>query len=76
MKQKNTKWEKRLLKFRKIIETVFSQLKDHMLIERTLAKSYLGLETMIAGIILAHTVAIVYNQTYHRPLLAIKSILT
>lgn len=76
MKQKNTRWEKRLLGFRKIIDTVFSQLKDHMLIERTLAKSYLGLETRIAGIILAHTVAITYNQTFHRPLLAIKSILT
>lgn len=47
-----------------------------MLIERTLAKSYLGLETRIAGIILVHTVAIAYNQTYPRPLLAIKSILT
>lgn len=75
MKQKNTQKEKRLLRFRKLIDTVFSQLKEHMLIERTLAKSYLGLETRIAGMMLAMTVGIAYNQTYHRPLLALKSII-
>jgi len=75
MKRTNTKREKRLLKFRKIVETIFSQFTDHFRIERTLAKSYPGLETRIAGIVLAHTVAVAYNYQYHRPLLAIKSIL-
>ena len=70
-----TKEDRQLLRKRSIVETVNSQLKDHMRIEQTLARSYEGLLTRLGGAILAFTFAQYYNRVHQRPLLAVKSVL-
>lgn len=74
-KQKNTWIEKKLLKNRKKIETVFSQLKEQMNLEDTKAKSLLGLVSRITGIIFSFTLGIFVNKLLGRKLLNIKSLL-
>lgn len=71
----NTTEDKRLLRQRSIVETVNGQLKDHMQLERTLARSYTGLVARIWSIILAFTFAQFFNRKMERPLLAVKSVL-
>lgn len=71
----NTKRDKQLLRLRSIVETVNSQLKAHMRIEQTLARSYEGVVTRLEGAILAFTFAQYYNRKTKRPLLAVKSVL-
>lgn len=71
----NTKKDTQLLKRRSIVETVNGQLKDHMQLERTLARSYDGLVSRIWSIILAFTFAQFFNRKMERPLLAVKSVL-
>jgi len=70
-----TKVDRLLLRKRSLVETVNSQLKDHMQLERTLARSYDGLLTRIWGIVLAFTFAQYFNSMMQRPLLAVKSVL-
>lgn len=74
-KQKNNWIEKKLLKSRRRIETVFSQLKEQMSLEDTKAKSLLGLVSRIMGIIFSFTLGIYINKLLGRRLLNIKSLL-
>lgn len=71
----NTDGERRLLKKRKIIETVNAQLADQMELKRTRAKSETGLKTRIAGIIASFTFGVYFNWRYQRNILSVKSIL-
>lgn len=71
----NIKEDKQLLRQRSIVETVNGQLKDHMQLERTLARSYAELVSRIWSIILAFTFAQFFNRKMERPLLAVKSVL-
>jgi hypothetical protein len=71
----NTDEDIKLLKKRFIVETVNSQLKDHLRIEETLARSYQGLTTRLWGAVLAFTFAQYLNRKTGRPLLAVKSVL-
>lgn len=71
----NTREDKRLLKKRSIVETVYAQLKGHLRIEETLARSYEGLCARLHGAMLAFTVAQYVNRKSGRPLLAVKSVL-
>lgn len=74
-KQKNSAFERKLLKLRKKIETVFSQLKDQMNLAKTRAKSLLGLASRIIGIITSFTLAVYINSLKGNGLLKIKSLL-
>lgn len=70
-------WMKRLLRKRRgNIETTFSQLKEQMGLERLGAKSYRGLEARVAACLFAYAVGVRFNVRYHRPMRALKSILT
>lgn len=73
--KRNTPVERRLLKKRKIIETVNSQLADQMELKRTRAKSDIGLKTRIAGIIASFTFGMYFNYRHHRNILSVKSLL-
>lgn len=73
--KQNTRTERRLLKKRKIIETVNSQLADQMELKRTRAKSNVGLKTRIAGIIASLTFGMYFNYRHRRNILSVKSIL-
>ena len=75
-KEKNNKKEKRLLRMRKIIETVNSQLKDQMGLERLRAKSYQGLTSRIDNLIFTYLLGVYFNKLTGRNPLSLKSILT
>ena len=75
-KKQNTKKEKQLLKKRKIIETVNSQLKDQMNLEKLRAKSYAGISSRIDNIIFTYIFGVYFNKKHHRNPLNLKSILT
>jgi hypothetical protein len=75
-KKQNTKREKQLLKKRKIIETVNSQLKDQMNLEKLRAKTYEGLSSRIDNIIFTYIFGVYFNKKHHRNPLNLKSILT
>ncbi len=55
-------------RFRKRIETVFSQLNDHLMMIRNYAKQSCGLFTRMAGKIAAMTFMQYVNFTNHRPI--------
>jgi len=74
-KIKLTKWEKRKLKHRQLIETINQQFKDHFGLERLRAKSAEGIKTRVRNIIFSYLIAIYFNKIYHRNLLSIKEIL-
>lgn len=76
MKQQNTKKEKQLLRKRKIIETVNSQLKDQMNLEKLRAKSYEGISSRIDNIIFTYLFGVYFNKKHGRNPLNLKSILT
>lgn len=71
----NTRWEKRKLKHRQIIERINNQLKDHFGIEKLRAKSRDGIATRVRNIIFSYLLAIYFNKMYRRNLLSIKDIL-
>jgi len=75
-KKTNTKKEKKLLKKRKIIETVIGQLKDQMNLEKLRAKTYEGLSNRIGNIIFTFIFGVYFNKKHHRNPLNLKSILT
>lgn len=75
-KKQNTKRERKLLKKRKIIETVIGQLKDQMNLERLRAKTYQGLSSRIDNIIFTYIFGVYFNKKHHRNPLNLKSILT
>lgn len=72
----NTKRDKKLLKGRKIIETVFEQMQDHMNLDCTRAKSHKGLAARIRSILLSFVFGMYWNMLTGRDLLALKSIVT
>lgn len=74
-KQKSNWIEKKLLKSRRKIETIFSQLKEQMNLANTKAKSLLGLASRVMGIIFSFTLGIFVNKLLGRRLLNIKSLL-
>ena len=57
---------------RKRIETIFSQLSDHMMIKRNYAKSFKGLSTRVISKVAAVTVLQMINKINGRPLNHIK----
>lgn len=74
-KVQNTPFEKCLLDtYRRLIETVFSQLDGHMHIEHTGAKTDVGLVKRVVGIVTAFTLGIYLNALLGRDLLAIKEL--
>ena len=74
-KLKNTPLEKWALRhYRQLIETVFSQLADHMHLQNCGTKTDLGLVKRIMGIITAYTLGIFLNFLLGRRLLAIKEL--
>ena len=76
-KQKSNNWVKsKLLRYRRRMETVFSQLKDQMSLSRTRAKSLLGLASRVIGILFSFTLGIYINDLLGRKLLNIKSLLS
>lgn len=74
-KKRNARWEKQLLKKRKVIETVDYQLIDQMNLKRTRAKSEMGLVNRINRMITSFTFGIYFNHLFKRNILSIKSIL-
>lgn len=75
-KIRNTKWEKRKLKHRILIEVINEQLKDHFNLEKLRAKSAEGIQTRIRNIIFSYLMATYFNKKNHRNLLSIKGILS
>lgn len=75
-KIRNTKWEKRKLKHRRLIEVINEQLKDHFNLEKLRAKSVEGIQARIRNIIFSYLVATYFNKKHHRNLLSIKGILS
>lgn len=74
-KQRNTKWERRKLKHRQIIERMNQQLKDHFGLEKLRAKSQAGIATRVRNIMFSYLTAIYFNKMYKRNPLSIKEIL-
>ena len=75
-KIRNTKWEKRKLKHRILIEVINEQLKDHFNLEKLRAKSAEGIKARIRNIIFSYLMATYFNKKNHRNLLSIKEILS
>jgi hypothetical protein len=74
-KARNTTWEKRKLKSRKVVEWVNNQLKDLFELEHLRAVSYQGVKSRIRNIVFSHLIACYFNKKYHRNVLSIKEIL-
>lgn len=75
-KVRNTAWEKRKLKHRRLIEVINEQLKDHFNLEKLRAKSQEGIHARIRNIIFSYLMAVYFNKKYHRNPLSIKGILS
>lgn len=75
-KNKNNKKEWELLKKRKIIETVISQFKDQMNLEKLRAKSYPGLVSRIDNLIFTYIFGVYFNKLTGRNPLNLKNIIT
>lgn len=75
-KIRNTKWEKRKLKHRRLIEVINEQLKDHFNLEKLRAKSAEGIQARIRNIIFSYLMATYFNKKNRRNLLSIKGILS
>lgn len=63
-----TTWSRKLrqliFRFRRRVETVFSQLSEQMNAEKVLAKSYRGLCTRLQNKILGHNLCIAFNNIF------------
>lgn len=75
-KQKNTKWERRKLRNRKVIEWVNNQLKDFGQLEHLRALSYEGINSRIRNLVFSHLMACYFNKIHCRNVLSIKEILS
>ena len=73
--KRNSEFEQKLLKLRRRIETVFSQFKDQMHLNKTRAKSLIGLVSRVLGIIASFTLGIYINNLRGNKLLKIKGLL-
>lgn len=75
MKQRESKAERKLLnRLRQRIETTNGMLKDQFSLEKTRAKTLLGLTKRIFSKLTAMTFGILINRLFERPLLALKSL--
>lgn len=74
-KNRNTKWERRKLKVRKVVEWVNNQLKDFGELEHLGALSYEGVKSRVNNLIFSHLFACYFNKIHHRNVLSIKEIL-
>lgn len=74
-KIRNTDWERRKLRHRRLIEVINEQLKDQFLLEQLKAKSPVGIKSRIRNIIFSFQIATLFNKIHHRNLLSIKEIL-
>lgn len=74
-KQENSEFERKLLKLRRRIETVFSQFKEQMHLAKTRAKSLAGLVSRVLGIITSFTLGLYINSLRGSKLLRIKGLL-
>lgn len=74
-KRQNTKKERKLLRNRKIVETVIGQLKDQMGLEKLRAKTYQGVKSRIDSIIFTYLFGVYINKLYKRNPLNLKSLL-
>ena len=70
-----TAWERKKLKYRKLIEVINEQLKDHFGLEHLRAKSAVGTQSRIRNIIFSYALAVYFNKINGRNLLSIKEIL-
>lgn len=73
--KRNSGFEQKLLRLRKRIETVFSQFKEQMHLNKTRAKSLIGLVTRVLGIITSFTLGMYINSLRGNKLLKIKGLL-
>lgn len=74
-KAKNTRWEKRKLRNRKVVEWVNNQLKDFGELEHLRALSYEGVNSRIRNLVFSHLFACYFNKIHKRNVLSIKEIL-
>lgn len=74
--KRNTKKEKKLLRYRKIVETVNEQLKDQFGLERLRVKTESGLNARVNNIIFTFIFGVYFNKLTGRNPLSLKSILT
>lgn len=74
-RQRNTRWEKRKLRNRKVVEWVNNQLKDFGGLEHLRALSHAGTKSRIRNLIFSHLVACYFNKIHKRNMLSIKEIL-
>lgn len=74
-REKNTPWEKRLLKRRGRIESTIAQLTEHLGLQRLGAKSHAGAESRIAWILFAYLMGVAVNRKLRRPPRHIKALL-
>lgn len=75
-KIRNTKWEKRKLKHRRLVEVINEQLKDHFGLEKLRAKTAEGINSRIRNILFSYLLAVYFNKIHNRNLLSIKEILS
>ena len=73
--RRNSGFEQKLLRLRKRIETVFSQFKEQMHLNKTRAKSLIGLVSRVLGIITSFTLGMYINSLRGNKLLKIKGLL-
>ncbi|MBI3659086.1 IS982 family transposase [Candidatus Acetothermia bacterium] len=59
---------------RRLVETVIDQLKEHLCLERTHAKTLLGLWGRVGAKLAGHTLAVVLNRRFGGNLLALKGL--
>jgi hypothetical protein len=59
---------------RRLLETVIGQLKEHFSLERTRARTLLGLCVRVAAKLTAHTLGVALNQRFGYDLLALKAL--
>jgi hypothetical protein len=59
---------------RRLLETVIDQLKEHLHLERTRARTLPGLWTRVLTKLTAHTLGVVLNQRFGYDLLALKAL--
>ena len=56
-----------IFRFRRRVETVFSQLREQLHAERVLAKSFSGLCTRLVNKVLEHNLCMAFNSIFREP---------
>lgn len=66
--------ERLLGRVRKLLETVIDQLKEHLYLEKTRARTLLGLWVRVLAKLTAHTLGLVLNRSFGQDPLALKAL--